>query len=84
VRIDYTDIATVHHTVRYHAEGLDAEAGEWIRVQPTEGGGDGAEDGFVFEINAIAYAATIRKQSGCKVRIVEEITTRVSRTVMEQ
>ena len=84
--MDYTAMTTVTQTTLYHVEALDTESGEWTRVQPAEFNEfyDG-EDGFVHEIKAMAYAANVRYFSGgAKVQIVEEITMRARRVVMEQ
>jgi hypothetical protein len=86
--MDYTAMATVTQTTRYHVEGLDTELGEWIRIQPDassehhEAGDD--HDGFGWEANAISYAAVVRQWDGCKIRIVEEIMMRARRVTMEQ
>ena len=84
--MDYTAMATVTNATRYHVEGLDGET--WTRVQPDKGNVefyDGAEDGFHWEVNAIAYAANVRNfAGGAKVRVVEEITMRASRVTVEQ
>lgn len=92
--MDYTAMATVTNTIRYHVEVWDSELSEWIRVIPDPsthqgnaydaGPDDGPGAGFMWEIHAIAYAAGPRDGGRYKIRVVEEITMQARRVTMEQ